>query len=128
MMKKTAKILGVIIGIFAVMLVAMFIMMGNDMKNLKYHEVNLNELENGVYRGEAKTSLVKVEVEVEVSNNNITKIVLLKHENGLGSKAESIIKKMISMNTYEVDAVSGATASSEVIKSAVSDALRNRKE
>lgn len=30
---------------------------------------------------------------------------------------------MISMNTYEVDAVSGATASSEVIKSAVSDAF-----
>lgn len=108
------------------MLVSMFIMMGNDMKNLKYHEVNLNNLENGVYRGEAKTSLVKVEV--EVSNNKITKIVLLKHENGLGSKAESIIKKMISMNTYEVDAVSGATDSSEVIKSAVRDALRNRKE
>lgn len=127
-MKKTVKILGVIIGLFVVMLVVMFIMMGNDMKNLKYHKVNLNDLENGVYRGEARTSLVKVEVKVEVSNNKITKIVLLKHENGLGSKAESIIKKMISMNTYEVDAVSGATASSEVIKSAVSDALRNRKE
>ena len=106
----------------------MIITMGNDMKNLKYYEVNLNELENGVYRGEAKTSLVKVEVEVEVSNNKITKIVLLKHENGLGSKAESIIDKMIEKNTYEVDTVSGATTSSEVIKSAVSDALRNRKE
>jgi len=32
---------------------------------------------------------------------------------------------MISANTYDVDAISGATSSSQVIKSAVSDALAN---
>ena len=76
-----------------------------------------------MYLGKAETTFVKVEVEVEVIDHKIVKSNLVKHDNGLGKKAERIIEDMISLNTYEVDAVSGATSSSEVIKSAVSDAL-----
>jgi hypothetical protein len=42
----------------------------------------------------------------------------------MGSKAESITETMVTRNSYDVDAVSGATLSSEAIKSAVSKALK----
>lgn len=41
----------------------------------------------------------------------------------MDKELKSITKDMIHMNTYEVDTVSGATSSSQVIESAVSDAL-----
>ena len=126
-MKRILKILVAVIGILLALVLIMFIKSDRDIKNLEYHETDLNEVEDGVYRGKAETTFVKVEVEVEVKDHKIVRIDLLKHDNGLGKEAERITEDMISMNTYEVDAVSGATSSSEVIKSAVSDALANGK-
>lgn len=122
-MKKVIRIFIVIIAFFIIMIAVMFIKMESDMKNLSYHEINMNTVDDGIYFGKAETSLVKVEVEVEVKNNKITNIGILKHVNGMGEKAEQITTHMIDKNTYDVDAISGATASSEVIKSAVSNAL-----
>lgn len=68
-----------------------------------------------------------MEVKVEVSDHKIVRIEILKHNNWFGKKAECITEDMINMNTYEVDAMSGARSSSQVIKSAVSDALANGK-
>ena len=45
------------------------------------------------------------------------------HQNGLGQSANAIVNEMLDKNTYEVDAISGATVSSEVIINAVNDAL-----
>ena len=55
----------------------------------------------------------------------IEDIEILKHECGKGYPADVIVSDMIKDNTVEVDAVSGATMSSEVIKDAVRDALRS---
>lgn len=122
-MKKLVKILIGIIGVFIFFMFCMFVMMRNDMKNLNYHELNMDTVDDGIYHGKSETTLVKVEVEVEVKNNRIIRIDILKHDNGFGEKAEQIITYIIDKNTYDVDAVSGATSSSEVIKSAVSNAL-----
>ena len=78
---------------------------------------------DGVYIGSASTNMVKAEVKVTVENHKISAIELIKHDNLLGKKAEAILGGMISANTYDVDAVTGATASSQVIKSAVCSAL-----
>lgn len=127
--KKAIKFFAVIIGIFLVMMFVMFTKMGSEMKNLQYYKVDLMEVKDGVYRGKSETTLVKVEVEVEVEvevkSHEIIRIDLLKHDNGRGAKAEQIIDVMVEENTYDVDAISGATASSEVIKSAVSNALHS---
>lgn len=101
----------------------MFISMGKQIGSIKYYEVSPQDVSDGVYQGSASTSLVKVEVEVEVADHKIVRIDILKHDNGLGSKAEVITEQMISQNSYDVDIISGATMSSNVIKSAVSDAL-----
>ncbi len=126
-MKKGLKIVGIVFGVLVIVIVIMtitlFVTAGSDMKNLNYAVVNMEDVTDGTYEGIAETTLVKVTVEVTVEDKKIKDIKLIRHVNGKGAKAESILKDMIAGNTYEVDSVSGATSSSEVIKSAVSDAL-----
>jgi Uncharacterized protein conserved in bacteria len=62
---------------------------------------------------------------LKVIKHKIADITIIEHKNGLGSKAEAITDAMVEKNSYNVDAVSGATLSSEAIKSAVSKALKS---
>lgn len=126
-MKKAVIILAAVVGLFVFTFLSMDNKIGSELESLEYYDVNLNEIENGIYQGKAETTFVKAEVEVEVNDHEIIRINLLKHDNGLGKEAERITEDMIRLNTYEVDAVSGATSSSQVIKSAVSAALANKK-
>ena len=87
--------------------------------------VHLKFLCYGVYNGHSETDLVKVDVRVTVADGRIEDIEILKHECGKGHPADVIVSDMIKDNTVDVDAVSGATMSSEVIKDAVRDALRS---
>lgn len=95
----------------------------SQMTKLVFEDIDMLKVEDGTYIGTAQAGFVNVEAEVTVENHQITNIVILKHENGFGSKAEKITEEMIKNNTYDVDVVSGATASSETIKNAVCNAL-----
>lgn len=85
---------------------------------------NISEVEDGVYEGYSETSLVKVRVRVTVTDGKIENIEILEHLCGKGKPANAIAEGMARRNDIEVDAVSGATVSSEVIKDAVRNALR----
>ena len=125
-MKKVIKVLIVFVAIATILLIGFLVMysqMNSDLASLQFPETNMGNLANGTYKGEAETTLVKVEVAVQVKDHKITRIDLLKHDNGRGAMAEAIVDQMINQNTYKVDVISGATASSQVIKSAVSKAL-----
>ena len=56
--------------------------------------------------------------------SKIIDIEIVEHQNGFGQSANAIVKDMVDKNTYDVDAVSGATVSSEIIMNAVNDALQ----
>ena len=86
--------------------------------------VDISKVENGVYEGYSETTLVKARVEVTVTDGKIENIEILEHDCGKGKPANAIVKDMVNDNDVEVDAVSGATISSEVIKDAVRNALR----
>ena len=64
---------------------------------------------------------------VTVQNGAITNIDILEHKNGRGSSAEAVVDRIIEEQKIEVDAVSGATNSSAVIKKAVENALTGEK-
>ena len=51
-----------------------------------------------------------------------TDIELTEHQNGRGTPAEAILEEMLREQTTDVDAVSGATCSSRVIRKAVEEA------
>lgn len=127
-MKKTLKILLIILIAFAVLIISAFMIvkvrMSNQVEAFDRSEVDISKVADGIYDGQSETELVKVEVRVTVSDGEIKDIEILKHECGKGRPANAIVNDMIEKNDIEVDTVSGATMSSEVIKDAVRNALR----
>jgi uncharacterized protein with FMN-binding domain len=86
-------------------------------------DVDLRNINDGSYRGEYSAGHVKAVVKVQVKDNRIIDIMIEQHQNGLGKKAEKIIDEIISKQTLNVDVISGATLSSNVIRKAVEEAL-----
>lgn len=97
----------------------------NDVNSITVLSPNLANISDGMYVGEYSVTHVRVKVEVLVTEHKITDIKIIEHENGLGSKAEKIVNDVISEQSLEVDAVSGATVSSKCILKAVENAIEN---
>jgi uncharacterized protein with FMN-binding domain len=89
--------------------------------------IDLSKIKDGIYSGSYKAFPINVQVKVTVSNQKITGIELVKHDNGQGAAAETITDKVIEAQTLEVDVVSGATYSSKVILKAIENALNSAK-
>ena len=89
---------------------------------LAYPDVSCAAWKDGVYKGQHSF----VTVEVEVKGGSISGIKMLYHGGG-GKKYEGMVSALISeiidKQSVDVDAVTGATASSENLKQAVQDAL-----
>lgn len=62
-------------------------------------------------------------MKVSVINHTLESIEIIRHENGIGKKAENIVNDMLEHNKIDVDDVAGASLSSKVIKAAVNNAL-----
>ena len=128
-MKKLFKTFLTIVIIFALIVIFTFavvsIRMTGQVKAFDKTNIDLSQVADGVYDGHSETDFVKVAVRVTVADEMIKDIEILKHECGKGLPANEIVNDMIKNNTVEVDTVSGATMSSEVIKAAVRDALRS---
>ena len=90
---------------------------------LTFDEIDLTKVVDGVYEGQCDTGVVQARVQVTVRDHRMESIELLEHENGRGTPAEAILSQMVQKQTTAVDAVSGATCSSKVIRKAVENAL-----
>ena len=90
---------------------------------LTFDEIDLTKVDDGVYEGQCDTGVVRARVQVTVRDHQMESIELLEHENGRGTPAEVILDQMVQNQTTAVDAVSGATCSSKVIRKAVENAL-----
>ena len=94
-------------------------------KETTFEEINISDISDGVYIGEYDVNFIYAKVEVTVQNGEITNINILKHRHERGKAAEAITNKIVDEQKIEVDAISGATNSSTVIKKAVENALKN---
>ena len=132
-MKKVIKFILAVLGILTLALAVLIISfvlktvshMKKQLNGFDKTGIEISQVQDGIYEGKSETDLVKVEVRVTVLNGEISDIEILKHECGLGKPAEEMIPEMIQKNDVEVDAISSATFSSEVIKDAIRNALRN---
>ncbi|CDZ74525.1 FMN-binding domain [Peptoniphilus sp. ING2-D1G] len=104
--------------------VFMFFKTAAQVSEIDKTPVDIEKVRDGKYIGKSETALVKVEVEVSVEENKIEDIKIIKHECGKGEKAENIVATIIENNDVEVDGISGATVSGELIKDAIRKALR----
>ena len=83
-----------------------------------------DRLVDGVYQGNYKKGMNSALVEVTVRDRRIAEVRILKHDAWKGKKAEPVIPlRIVEKQSTGVDAVSGATNSSNVIMNAVQNAL-----
>ena len=94
-------------------------------KETTFEEINISDIPDGVYIGEYDVNFIYAKVEVTVQNGEITNINILEHRHERGKTAEVIADSIVDEQKIDVDAISGATNSSTVIKKAVENALKN---
>jgi uncharacterized protein with FMN-binding domain len=90
---------------------------------IRLGELNLMELPDSTYRGQATCGPVKVRVVVQIQDHAIRDIDIIKHRTGQGQPAEAIIRQVIQQQSVQVDVISGATISSKTILKAIKTAL-----
>ena len=91
----------------------------NELSRMNTAMPDLNQVRDGVYQGDYSTFPVSAQVEVTVIDHVITDIRLIKHTNGQGESAETIIPEVLQAQSIKVDAITGATYSSKVILKAI---------
>lgn len=127
-MKRRVKAVLIALSILTLIVIAMvavfMIRMYSQVNDFDTTSVDVTKVADGVYEGQSETDLVKADVRVTVLNGEIKDIEIVRHMCGKGKPAEAMTESMILNNDVEVDAVSGATYSSKVIKDAVRNALR----
>ena len=89
-----------------------------------FDEIDIADVSDGTYIGEYDVNFIYAKVEVTVEDGEIVSINILEHRHERGKAAETVIEKIIDEQKIDVDAISGATNSSTVIKKAVENALK----
>ena len=94
-------------------------------REILIEDICLSDIPSGIYVGECDVHFIRAKVEVTVDSGEITDIRILEHENERGQTEEAVVERIVAEQRIEVDAVSGATNSSTVLKKAVENALKN---
>lgn len=90
---------------------------------ITFADIDLENVEDGLYEGECDAGYIYARVEVEIRGGRIVSLQLLEHRNERGTGAENVIDAVLEEQKIDVDAVSGATNSSRVIKKAIENAV-----
>ncbi len=96
-----------------------------NIENITFKNIEMTEVEDGTYIGEYDAGYIYAKVEVRIENGSIVSINLIEHRNEKGEDAEAILENIVATQYLEVDTVSGATNSSNVIKKAIENAITN---
>ncbi len=96
-------------------------------KDTSFIGINISTISDGSYIGEYDVDFIYAKVKVTVQSGKITDIEILEHKNERGEPAEAIVGQIVREQEINVDAISGATNSSIVIKKAVENALIEKK-
>ena len=92
---------------------------------MTFREPELAAIPDGTYTGTCDVRFIRAGVAVTVRSGRIERIDLLEHKNGRGQSAEAVLDEIIAEQRVDVDAVTGATNSSSVLKKAVENALES---
>ena len=132
-MKKMSKRTKIILAAIAVVVIGAlafginyyitFLNYERDVAAIQVQNVDLSTIEDGEYFGDCNVDLVRARVRVVVENHVITELELVEHYNDRGAAADALPARILEEQRVDVDAVSGATASSNVIREAVYNAL-----
>jgi len=94
-------------------------------RNIEISDVYMQNIPDGVYQGECDVQYIYARVQVTVRDGKMTEIELLEHRNEQGAAAEKITDDILEKQSLDVDAITSATNSGNVIKKAIENALEN---
>ena len=94
-----------------------------SVESITFENIVLSDVEDGTYVGEYDAGYIYAKVEVTIEDGRIFSINLIEHRNEKGKTAEVILDNIVAVQEIDVDAVSGATNSSNVIKKAIENAV-----
>ncbi len=94
-----------------------------NVESIVFENIELSDVEDGTYVGEYDAGYIYAKVEVMIEDGRIVSINLMEHRNERGKTAEVIVDHVVATQKIDVDAVSGATNSSNVIKKAIENAV-----
>lgn len=90
---------------------------------LKIGEADLKAIADGAYIGVCQNKILFAVVEVEVENHQITDVEVLAHKPSYMEQAERIAENVCAAQSLKVDAISGATLTSDTVLKAIENAL-----
>lgn len=85
--------------------------------------VNLSTIADGEYIGACQNKILFAVVKVEIHNHKIIGIEVVEHKASYMEQAEQIAGAVCSEQSLEVDAISGATLTSDTVLKAIENAL-----
>ena len=129
--KRSLLVLAILLSLICLIFTAVYLKRVADYKKAVRETTiggtDISNIPDGVYVGEYDVDFVYAKVEVTVQNGAVTNIDILEHKNGRGKPAEIVADRIIQEQRIDVDAVSGATNSSVVIKNTVENAFKGEK-
>lgn len=87
--------------------------------------VDLNTVSDGAYIGVCQNKILFAVVKVEVWDHEITSIEVVEHKASYLEQAEQIAGAVCSGQSLEVDAITGATLTSDTVLKAIENALED---
>jgi uncharacterized protein with FMN-binding domain len=127
--KKVLIGLGIFVGLIIIFGIAFFFRAQHMVKVIDsavIEEVDLTQIDDGVYPGEFGEFLVDVKLEVTVQEHQITNIEIIEQRASPNHEALETVDRIIEAQSPNVDVVSGATGSSKSIMLAVQKALTGK--
>lgn len=123
------------LGIFVaiVILIGIFVFfryrqMVKRIDSIMIEDVNLAQIDDGIYAGEFGEFLTSVKLEVTVEDHQITNIEIVEQRASPNHEALEVLDRIIEAQSPNVDVVSGATGSSKSIMLAVQNALTGKED
>ena len=91
---------------------------------LDIESIDLNTVEDGTYTGVYQNKILLAAVQVEIADHAIVSIDILEHKDAYMPQARQIAGDVLDTQSLEVDAISGATLTSNTVLKAIEDALQ----
>jgi len=123
---KTFKIVWLLFSLLSVFSI-LSCMPYQHIREMEIRDINIEWIKDGIYKGKFNYGIgmgFTYEVQTTVKNHKIVEIDILKNKNTRYAKmAEEVTDRIIEAQNPNVDAISGATATSKALMKAVENSL-----
>jgi uncharacterized protein with FMN-binding domain len=131
-MAKPVRITLIIIGSLVLLMVILGLVSTiglNEIKKYKIPEIDLSSIADGEYQGSCSISRWTNALRVTVKDHKIVRVDVVKKmmSNAPDDFVAEVFKRIIEKQSLDIDAVSGATATTKGFQIAVADALNKAK-